>query len=84
MKIFSFLRWKFQQSTFEDLCWHAGVILITVSFLRDFDKMFLFAGLCCWMGMFIRMLANHYKKEYEQFKQEQNKLFETIKHSDQK
>jgi hypothetical protein len=84
MKLFSFLRWKFKQTTFEDVCWYAGAILVGIGVGADFKKEFLIAGVMCWMVIFVRILINNYRREYQEFKEEQNKLFETIKHSDQK
>jgi hypothetical protein len=84
MKLLSFLRWKIKQTSFEDICWYSGMILISISILRDVEKVFLFAGFVCWMGIFVKLLVNNYKQQYQEFKEEQNKLFETIKHSDQK
>jgi len=82
MKLLSFLRWKFKQTTFEDVCWYIGAILIGVG--ADFNKTYIIAGTLFWMIIFVRILFNNYRREYHEFKEEQNKLFETIKHSDQK
>ena len=84
MKILSFLRWKFKQTTFEDVCWYTGAILVGIGVGADFNKTYLIAGTMCWMIIFIKILINNYRREYQEFKDEQNKLFETIKHSDQK
>ena len=84
MKILSFLRWKFKQTTLEDVCWYAGAALVGFGLSTDSKKEFLIAGAMCWMVIFVRILINNYRREYQEFKEEQNKLFETIKHSDQK
>lgn len=84
MKLLSFLRWKYRQSTFEDICWWIGALLIGIGFGADFDRRIILLGFLCWMGIFVNFAIKHYKKEYEEFKQEQNQLFETIKNSDQK
>lgn len=83
MKIWSFLRWKYRQSTFEDFAWWIGSALFGIGFGSD-NQYFIIAGAIAWMGIFVKYLIKHYKKEYQEFKQEQNQLFETIKHSDQK
>lgn len=84
MKLLSFLRWKYRQSTFEDICWWIGAFLIGIGVGADFDRRIMILGVLCWMGILVNFTIKHYKKEYEEFKQEQNQLFETIKNSDQK
>jgi hypothetical protein len=84
MKLISFIRWKIKKSTFEDLCWYSGAALMSIGIGADFKKEFLIAGVICWMGIFVKLLIKSYKQQYQEFKDEQNKLFETIKHSDQK
>lgn len=84
MKFWSFLHWKYSQSTFEDKCWWTGTILISIGVGADFNNQIMMLGILCWMGILLNFIVKHYKKEYENFKQEQNKLFETIKHSDKK
>lgn len=83
MKIWSFLRWKFNQTTFEDFCWWTGAGLIGAGAGAD-SKFLLIIGAIFWMCIFSSILIKHYRKEYDEFKQEQNQLFDTIKNSDQK
>lgn len=83
MKIWSFLRWKFNQITFNDICWYSGAGLLGYSVASN-NQTFLFAAILLWLLIFVKMLFEHYKNEYQRFTQEQNKLFDTIKHSDQK
>lgn len=84
MKVLSFLRWKFRQSTFEDICWWAGSLLIGIGVGADFNKLIISFGLLCWLPIFVNILIKHYRKEYQEFKEEQNQLFDTIKNSDKK
>jgi hypothetical protein len=84
MKLLSFLRWKIKQTSFEDICWYIGVILVSIGVGSDFNKTYIIAGTLFWMIIFVKLLINSYKQQYQEFKEEQNKLFETIKHSDQK
>lgn len=83
MKIWSFLRWKYQQTTFGDICWWAGAALIGASFAID-SNFLLIIGLISWCCILANFLISHYCKEYREFVEEQNQLFEIIKHSDQK
>jgi len=83
MKVLSFLRWKFRQSTFEDICCWTGAALIGAGFGSD-NQYFYIAGVFAWMTIFVKYLINHYKREYQEFKEEQNQLFDTIKNSDKK
>lgn len=83
MKVLSFLRWKFRQSTFSDYAWWTGATLIGVG-VGSNNQYFSIVGLCAWMIIIIKYLVDHYKREYREFKEEQNQLFKTIKHSDKK
>lgn len=83
MKFLSFLRWKYRQSTFGDICWWAGAGFIGAA-LGSGNNFLLIIGLILWSCIFAKILIDHYRKEYEEFKQEQNQLFKTIKNSDQK
>jgi hypothetical protein len=83
MKILSFLRWKYRQFTFEDKLWNLGTFLIIFGYFIHINL--LIAGFAIWFGiLFNTFVITKYRKDYEEFKNEQNKLFETIKHSDQK
>ena len=83
MKIWSFLRWKYQQSTFGDICWWVGAAFIGAA-LGSGNNFFFIIGLILWSCIFANFVIGHYCKEYREFVQEQNQLFETIKNSDQK
>ena len=82
MKFLSFLRWKCRQTTIEDIFWYSGALLVGIGVSADFNKTFIAVGILFWCGMFVNILVRHYRKEYQNFIEEQNGLFETIKHSD--
>jgi hypothetical protein len=84
MKLLSFLRWKFKQVTVDDFCWYTGAGLVGFGLATDSKKEFVMAGIMCWMVICVRILIKNFRRDYQEFKDEQNKLFETIKHSDQK
>lgn len=83
MEVLRFLRWKFRQSTFNDYVWWTGAALIGFGFGSN-NQSFFIAGVCTWMTIFVKYLIDYYKQEYQKFKEDQNQLFETIKHSDTK
>lgn len=84
MKFLSFLRWKWRQTTIEDIFWYSGALLVGVGVGADFNKTIIAVGILFWCGIFVNILIKHYRKEYQRFTEEQNGLFETIKHSDKK
>jgi len=87
MNVFGFLRWKLRQATISDWLWGFGCALMLIGAFRvETDgKYFIAIGFIFWiLIIFFELIIKGIKRDYEEFKQEQNQLFETIKNSDQK
>lgn len=87
MKVFSFLKWKIKQATIGDWLWGAGCALIGAG-IFDYEangKYLIIAGVAMWiLIVFFEIIIKGIKRDYRQFVNEQNELFNTIKNSDQK
>lgn len=83
MKILSFLRWKYRRFTFEDKLWNLGTFLIIFGYF--INTYLVIAGVAIWFSiLFNTFVITKYRRDYEDFKEEQNKLFNIIEHSDKK
>ena len=87
MKIFKFLKWKIKQATFGDWLWALSSAVIGAGIVgyETYGKYLIAAGVGMWIIiLFFEIIIRGIKRDYRQFVNEQNKLFNTIKHSDQK
>lgn len=85
MKVISFLKWKIKQATFADWLWAVASFIIGVGIVRlETDgKYFILAGVTTWvLIIFFDIVIKGIKRDYQKFTNEQNELFNTIKHSD--
>lgn len=87
MKIISFLTWKIKQATFFDWLWALGsaVIGAGVVLYETHGSYLIITGVGIWLLiLFFEVVIRGIKRDYKQFVNEQNELFNTIKHSDKK
>lgn len=87
MKVFGFLKWKIKQATFGDWLWTLGSAMIGAGIFdyETYGKYLIAAGVGMWiLILFVEVVIRGIKRDYRQFVNEQNELFNTIKHSDRK